>query len=89
MDLTRLITEQRNPHTLAIDELATLDIDVVAYAVQGDVLREARQVLAGREGPIVRLVSEPIEAEAYALERATCVDTTAAGGNASLLAAAE
>ena len=38
---------------------------------------------------IVRLVSEPIEAEAYALERATCVDTTAAGGNASLLAAAE
>ena len=25
MDLTRLITEQRNPHTLAIDELATLD----------------------------------------------------------------
>ena len=26
MDLTKLITEQRNPHTLTIDELSTLDI---------------------------------------------------------------
>jgi RHH-type proline utilization regulon transcriptional repressor/proline dehydrogenase/delta 1-pyrroline-5-carboxylate dehydrogenase len=70
-------------------QLAELDIDVVALAVVGEALREARQVLAGRQGPIVRLVSELIEADAYALERATCVDTTAAGGNASLLAAAE
>ena len=47
-----------------------------------------RQVIAEREGPIVPLVGEVIYPAAYAHERAVCVDTTAAGGNASLLAAA-
>ena len=41
-----------------------------------------------RKGPIVPLVSEVIYPAAYAHERAVCVDTTAAGGNASLLASA-
>ena len=75
--------------TLDQKQLAALEIDVVAYAGDGEALRALRGALAAREGPIVRLVSELIEAEAYALERATCVDTTAAGGNASLLAAVE
>ena len=34
------------------------------------------------------LVSEVLYPAAYAHERAVCVDTTAAGGNASLLASA-
>ena len=75
--------------TLDQKQLAALEIDVVAYAGEGEALRALRRALAAREGPIVRLVSELVEAEAYALERATCVDTTAAGGNASLLAAVE
>ena len=29
MDLTKLITEQRNPHTLTIDELSTLDLSLI------------------------------------------------------------
>ena len=33
------------------------------------------------------LVTGVIDAERYALERHLCIDTTAAGGNASLLAA--
>jgi RHH-type proline utilization regulon transcriptional repressor/proline dehydrogenase/delta 1-pyrroline-5-carboxylate dehydrogenase len=45
-------------------------------------------VLAARSGPIVPLVSEVLNPAAYAHERAVCVDTTAAGGNASLLAGA-
>jgi RHH-type proline utilization regulon transcriptional repressor/proline dehydrogenase/delta 1-pyrroline-5-carboxylate dehydrogenase len=36
----------------------------------------------------VPLVTEVIYPAAYAHERAVCVDTTAAGGNASLLASA-
>ena len=38
---------------------------------------------------IVPLVSEVLNPVAYAQERAVCVDTTAAGGNASLLAESE
>ena len=43
---------------------------------------------ASHYGP-VRLVAAVINPTAYVHERAVCVDTTAAGGNASLLAAAE
>ena len=50
-------------------------------------LAEARQALARRDGPLIPLVSEE-EVEDYCLlERHVCIDTTAAGGNASLLAA--
>jgi RHH-type transcriptional regulator, proline utilization regulon repressor / proline dehydrogenase / delta 1-pyrroline-5-carboxylate dehydrogenase len=51
-------------------------------------VRVVRDVLAERKGPIVPLVTELLYPAAYAHERAVCVDTTAAGGNASLLAGA-
>ncbi|TKT79126.1 bifunctional proline dehydrogenase/L-glutamate gamma-semialdehyde dehydrogenase PutA [Aquamicrobium sp. LC103] len=70
-------------------DLAGLPVDVVAMAADGERLRVVRLALAGREGPIVRLVAAAINPSAYAHERAVCVDTTAAGGNASLLAGAE
>lgn len=47
-----------------------------------------RRVVAGRDGPIVPLVTEVLYPAAYAHERAVCVDTTAAGGSATLLASA-
>ena len=50
--------------------------------------RRIRQALAERTGPIVPLVTEVLYPAAYAHERSVCVDTTAAGGNASLLAGA-
>jgi len=62
--------------------------DVVAFAGEADPMRAIRQALASRSGAIVPLISEVIYPAAYAHERAVCVDTTAAGGNASLLAAA-
>ncbi len=68
--------------------LAKLPVDVVAFAGDEGAMRAIRQALAGRAGPIVPLVTEAIYPVAYAHERAVCVDTTAAGGNASLLAAA-
>jgi RHH-type proline utilization regulon transcriptional repressor/proline dehydrogenase/delta 1-pyrroline-5-carboxylate dehydrogenase len=67
--------------------LTRLDIDLVAFAGEAETLRGYRAALAAREGPIVPLVSEVAHPAAYAHERAVCVDTTAAGGNASLLAA--
>jgi RHH-type proline utilization regulon transcriptional repressor/proline dehydrogenase/delta 1-pyrroline-5-carboxylate dehydrogenase len=68
--------------------LQTLDIDVVAFAGETDSARRVRRALADRTGPIVPLVTEVLYPAAYAYERSVCVDTTAAGGNASLLAGA-
>ncbi|MDF2234431.1 bifunctional proline dehydrogenase/L-glutamate gamma-semialdehyde dehydrogenase PutA [Albimonas sp. CAU 1670] len=51
--------------------------------------RAFARALAARPGPILPLIAEAPDAGHAALERHLCVDTTAAGGNASLLAAAE
>jgi RHH-type proline utilization regulon transcriptional repressor/proline dehydrogenase/delta 1-pyrroline-5-carboxylate dehydrogenase len=69
-------------------QLKTLGVDVVAFSGAAEPARAIRQALAERQGPIVPLVTEILYPAAYAHERAVCVDTTAAGGNASLLAAA-
>jgi RHH-type proline utilization regulon transcriptional repressor/proline dehydrogenase/delta 1-pyrroline-5-carboxylate dehydrogenase len=69
-------------------EARALKVDVVAYSGTPHAMQLVRQVIAERDGPIVPLVSEIYYPAAYAHERAVCVDTTAAGGNASLLAAA-
>jgi RHH-type proline utilization regulon transcriptional repressor/proline dehydrogenase/delta 1-pyrroline-5-carboxylate dehydrogenase len=69
-------------------QLSSLPVDVVAFSGAADEARAIRRALAERAGPIVPLVTEVIYPAAYAHERAVCVDTTAAGGNASLLASA-
>ncbi|HWK63423.1 MAG TPA: bifunctional proline dehydrogenase/L-glutamate gamma-semialdehyde dehydrogenase PutA [Rhizobiaceae bacterium] len=74
--------------TIAASALQELAIDVVACSASLEALRPLRQALAARKGAIVPLVAEKIYPAAYAHERAVCVDTTAAGGNASLLATA-
>ncbi len=71
-----------------IDSIANLPVDAVACCGSPEMVRQIRRLLAGYGGPIVRMINEPLEASAYVHERAICVDTTAAGGNASLLAAA-
>ena len=72
------------------ESLATVDgIAAVACSAVHDVLAAIRAALARRPGPILPLITEPAAAERYVLERHVCVDTTAAGGNASLLAQAE
>jgi RHH-type proline utilization regulon transcriptional repressor/proline dehydrogenase/delta 1-pyrroline-5-carboxylate dehydrogenase len=78
-------------HDVSVSEelLETAQIDLVASAADAATLAGLRRALARRKGPIVRLVTEAIDPAAYVHERAICVDTTAAGGNASLLAAAE
>ena len=61
----------------------------VACSADRDMLAAMRKAMARRRGPILPLITEPFAAERYVLERHVCVDTTAAGGNASLLAHAE
>lgn len=69
-------------------EARALRVDVVAFSGTSEAARIVRKVIADRSGPIVPLVTEVLNPAAYAHERAVCVDTTAAGGNASLLAGA-
>ncbi|MBX3569722.1 MAG: bifunctional proline dehydrogenase/L-glutamate gamma-semialdehyde dehydrogenase PutA [Rhizobiaceae bacterium] len=69
-------------------ESRALAVDAVAYSGSEKGLRIVRRVIAERSGPIVPLIGEVLSPAAYAHERSVCVDTTAAGGNASLLAGA-
>ncbi|WP_159586001.1 bifunctional proline dehydrogenase/L-glutamate gamma-semialdehyde dehydrogenase PutA [Chelativorans xinjiangense] len=73
---------------VAPESLENLPVDLVAATGDKAWLATLRRALARREGPIVPLATETILPAAYVHERAVCVDTTAAGGNASLLAAA-
>jgi RHH-type proline utilization regulon transcriptional repressor/proline dehydrogenase/delta 1-pyrroline-5-carboxylate dehydrogenase len=66
---------------------AVPDLALVAAAGPEAWLRSLRRALAAREGAIVPLETAVIVPERYTLERHLCIDTTAAGGNASLLAA--
>ncbi len=65
--------------------LTGLDVDVVAWAGEPGAVRRA---LAARDGARLRLVDARFDPVAYCHERAVCIDTTAAGGNATLLAQA-
>ncbi|GAB4359223.1 MAG: bifunctional proline dehydrogenase/L-glutamate gamma-semialdehyde dehydrogenase PutA [Oricola sp.] len=70
------------------EALATLaGFDAVVLWSSEDDLRAARGALASREGPLIPLICEADPSERLILERHVCIDTTAAGGNAALLAA--
>jgi RHH-type proline utilization regulon transcriptional repressor/proline dehydrogenase/delta 1-pyrroline-5-carboxylate dehydrogenase len=63
-------------------------IAVICAAGASDWTQELRIALAQREGAILPLVTDTVAPERFVLERHLCIDTTAAGGNASLLATA-
>ena len=76
--------------TLAPETVSRITpLSVVAAAGASDWTRELRCALARRAGPIIQLETDVVAPERYVLERHLCIDTTAAGGNASLLASAE
>ena len=73
---------------LARQALSNLSgFDGVALWSSVDDLRTARQSLAERKGPLIPLISTNDMKQLCVLERHLCINTTAAGGNASLLAA--
>lgn len=75
------------PEGVAPSLLAQMSgFDAVVCAGEDADLRPLRQALAARPGAIVPLWAEADLAARCILERHVCVDTTAAGGNASLLA---
>ena len=90
-----LTAHAADPHVVILDgqvapaSLATVDgLAAVACCADRDALTAIRAALSRRAGPILPLIAELDAPERYVLERHLCVDTTAAGGNASLLAEA-
>ncbi len=69
---------------LALETLQGFDL-VVSFSIEND-LRLIRKALAARDGKIIPLLTHPGDAGLLRLERHICIDTTAAGGNATLLA---
>lgn len=51
--------------------------------------KQLREALANKAGPLLPLICETADPQRYTMERHLCIDTTAAGGNASLIAAGE
>ncbi len=63
--------------------------DAVACNGEEHYLRQLRIALANRQGALLPLITETQDAQRFTHERHLCIDTTAAGGNASLIAAGE
>jgi RHH-type proline utilization regulon transcriptional repressor/proline dehydrogenase/delta 1-pyrroline-5-carboxylate dehydrogenase len=61
-------------------------IDAVLFWGDEATARACARALAAREGPLVPLLTAPGAAATLHLERHVCIDTTASGGNAALLA---
>jgi RHH-type proline utilization regulon transcriptional repressor/proline dehydrogenase/delta 1-pyrroline-5-carboxylate dehydrogenase len=77
--------------------LAELDLDALSHATSFDAvawfaddanLRAIRIALSARTGAIIPLLTSADDAGRLQVERHVCIDTTAAGGNASLMAQA-
>ena len=62
-------------------------IDAVMSQAELQQLRSSRIALAEREGKLIPLICDSNELDRLVIERHICIDTTAAGGNASLIAA--
>jgi len=76
------------PYFLEREHLSTLTgFDAVMLWSDEADMRAARKALAKRAGPLVPLIGDAEPGERLILERHVCIDTTAAGGNAALLAA--
>jgi RHH-type proline utilization regulon transcriptional repressor/proline dehydrogenase/delta 1-pyrroline-5-carboxylate dehydrogenase len=71
------------------EQLRALEgFDAVCYWGPDEDKRRIRQALADRPGVLIPLITESGVNGRFQIERHLCVDTTAAGGNATLLASA-
>ena len=67
---------------------AGLHVDAIMHFGDEQAIKPWRQALSRREGAIIPLIGSEADANRLFIERHVCVDTTASGGNAELLAGA-
>jgi RHH-type proline utilization regulon transcriptional repressor/proline dehydrogenase/delta 1-pyrroline-5-carboxylate dehydrogenase len=76
--------------SLALNAISSVQgFAAVCYNASTDQQRDLRIALSKREGALLPLITEMDQPERFVIERHLCIDTTAAGGNASLIAASE
>ncbi len=76
--------------TLPLEHLSDLSgIDAVVLWTKDEALAQARVALSKRDGALLPLIDARDIAQRCTFERHVCVDTTASGGNAALLAAGD
>ena len=91
-DLAERLTEAGAPVSLHAGPLAPEDLTglprLAGVVARGDpaAMSRLRQALAARAGAIVALEPGGPDLRPFVHERTLCIDTTAAGGNATLLA---
>ena len=68
--------------------ISSAELDAVAISDGTAIIRTIRQLLSMRDGPIVSIAGTLFDISPLVSEKSLCIDTTAAGGNASLLASA-
>ena len=73
---------------LLSEYISSAEIDAVAVADDPANMRKIRQLLSMRDGPIITVANTLFDISPLVSEKSLCIDTTAAGGNASLLASA-
>jgi RHH-type proline utilization regulon transcriptional repressor/proline dehydrogenase/delta 1-pyrroline-5-carboxylate dehydrogenase len=85
----RLAPDEGLSGTLAPEALRTLTgFDAVVFEGRDEDLRPMRAALSARDGALLPLLAEADFARWVVIERHLCIDTTASGGNAALLASA-
>ncbi len=72
------------PAPAALEQVEALGL--VCFAAKSELARQYRKALARRAGPIVTFSTDQTAFQDYLTEHHVCIDTTASGGNASLLA---
>ena len=88
----RQMADQAGCRAEIADDIAGLatggGFDAVAWFGDEAGLRQIRQALSRRDGALLPTIAGPQDIGRLQLERHVCIDTTAAGGNASLIASA-
>jgi RHH-type proline utilization regulon transcriptional repressor/proline dehydrogenase/delta 1-pyrroline-5-carboxylate dehydrogenase len=86
-DMACMVGVDAIPLTGDVDMLETLTgFAAVAYfETSGSAVTSIRRALSRRSGPILPLITDASQLDRLINERHVCIDTTAAGGNASLL----
>ncbi|MEO2215911.1 trifunctional transcriptional regulator/proline dehydrogenase/L-glutamate gamma-semialdehyde dehydrogenase [Chromobacterium vaccinii] len=89
-ELGRRFASALNGHVSVVADVLEADVEAVLYA--GAKAEEARRELAARDGALVQLIlrgENGYNVHRLVVERALSVNTTAAGGNASLMSMTE
>ncbi len=68
---------------------ALAGFEAVVSVAEKPLLKQYRQAMLQRDGALLPIITEHKLDQRYVIERHLCIDTTAAGGNASLIASAE